>query len=269
MSKVVKGNYINVTGDNVSIENKSPQKSFLEDGPENALELAHAKLNYEIMRFQKEKEDFQRNTQQVIDNALSDANVIIQRAKEEANRMTETVTEQSINMRRTAQTEGYSVGYDDGYKDAQDKVFERAEELKIIINEINASKDELFKRYEKQILETILEISEKVILQSLAKDTKIISRLIKQAAKSFRNSDYVKITVSETDVSDEFVTDIDYLRTLVGNVQHIEIETLKDAQPGTVIIDNDSEITDASVSTQLKMITELARGKYRKDNKEE
>lgn len=39
---------------------------------------------------------------------------------------------------------------------------------------------------------------------------------------------------------------------------------LKDAPSGTVIIDNGSEITDAGIQTQLKMIEELGRGKYRR-----
>ena len=39
---------------------------------------------------------------------------------------------------------------------------------------------------------------------------------------------------------------------------------LRDAPSGTVIIDNGSEITDAGIMTQLKMIEELGKGKYRR-----
>ena len=44
----------------------------------------------------------------------------------------------------------------------------------------------------------------------------------------------------------------------------IRDRVLKDAPSGTVIIDNGSEITDAGIQTQLKMIEELGRGKYRR-----
>ena len=58
--------------------------------------------------------------------------------------------------------------------------------------------------------------------------------------------------------------DTDYFKKLFTNVKNVEVEVLKDAPGGTVIIDNGSEITDAGIQTQLKMIEELGRGKYRR-----
>ena len=74
----------------------------------------------------------------------------------------------------------------------------------------------------------------------------------------------VKLTLSKTDVSEEMAADTDYFKKLFTNVKNVEVEVLKDAPSGTVIIDNGSEITDAGIQTQLKMIEELGRGKYRR-----
>ena len=43
----------------------------------------------------------------------------------------------------------------------------------------------------------------------------------------------------------------------------MEVELLPEAEPGTVIVDNGSEIVDAGIMTQLRMIQELGDGKFR------
>ena len=109
-----------------------------------------------------------------------------------------------------------------------------------------------------------MEIVNRITLNSLGqKDKAVVKKTIKEAGKSFRGSEYVKLTLSKTDVSEEMAADTDYFKKLFTNVKNVEVEVLKDAPSGTVIIDNGSEITDAGIQTQLKMIEELGRGKYR------
>ena len=50
---------------------------------------------------------------------------------------------------------------------------------------------------------------------------------------------------------------------LVGVKASAEAEVLPEAEPGTVIVDNGSEIVDAGIQTQLRMIQELGSGKFR------
>lgn len=110
-----------------------------------------------------------------------------------------------------------------------------------------------------------MEIVNRITLNSLGqKDKAVVKKTIKEAGKSFRGSEYVKLTLSKTDVSEEMAADTDYFKKLFTNVKNVEVEVLKDAPSGTVIIDNGSEITDAGIQTQLKMIEELGRGKYRR-----
>ena len=47
------------------------------------------------------------------------------------------------------------------------------------------------------------------------------------------------------------------IRSIAGNIPNVEIEVLHDAEEGTVILDNDSEIIDASVPTQLEFLREI------------
>jgi DNA-binding NtrC family response regulator len=57
--------------------------------------------------------------------------------------------------------------------------------------------------------------------------------------------------------------DLEDLTRIFGENQHIEFEILKEAPKGTLILDNGSEITDAGIHTQLKMIENLGKGKFK------
>ena len=106
-------------------------------------------------------------------------------------------------------------------------------------------------------------IANKVTLDSMSvKDGTAAKKLIKKAAKEFRNSQLIRITLDKNGATEELAGDYEYLKELCGGA-NVEIELLADADPGTVIVDNGSEITDAGIQTQLKMIQELGSGKFR------
>ena len=161
--------------------------------------------------------------------------------------------------------DGFAKGHEDGYAAGLDKCRDMLAELKRLSEQMVSDKAELFDSYEVEIFDTVMEIVNRITLNSLGqKDKAVIKKTIKEAGKSFRGSEYVKLTLSKTDVSEEMAADTDYFKKLFNNVKNVEVEVLKDAPSGTVIIDNGSEITDAGIQTQLKMIEELGRGKYRR-----
>ena len=164
-----------------------------------------------------------------------------------------------------SKADGFAKGHEDGYAAGLDKCRDMLSELKKLSEQIVSDKAELFDSYEVEIFDTVMEIVNRITLNSLGqKDKAVVKKTIKEAGKRFRGSEYVKLTLSKTDVSEEMAADTDYFKKLFTNVKNVEVEVLKDAPSGTVIIDNGSEITDAGISTQLKMIEELGRGKYRR-----
>lgn len=164
-----------------------------------------------------------------------------------------------------SKADGFAKGHEDGYAAGLDKCRDMLAELKRLSEQMVSDKAELFDSYEVEIFDTVMEIVNRITLNSLGqKDKAVIKKTIKEAGKSFRGSEYVKLTLSKTDVSEEMAADTDYFKKLFNNVKNVEVEVLKDAPSGTVIIDNGSEITDAGIQTQLKMIEELGRGKYRR-----
>lgn len=178
--------------------------------------------------------------------------------------------------RRTTEDEAYKTGYERGYNLGNEKGYNEGynkglrkckdtlKELMTMLEQIPEVKEEMFKQYENDLFNAIFTISNKIIIDSLKqKDKNVIQKMLRQAAKSFRNSEYIKVSLSKLDVEEMGNADLDSLREIFRDGQHVEFEIVKDAPKGTLILDNGSEITDAGIATQLMMIEKLGKGKFR------
>lgn len=163
-----------------------------------------------------------------------------------------------------AKAEGFEQGQKDGREACLAAGRDILEEARSYAEKINSEKEQLFAGYEKEIYDTVMAIAKKVTLDSItSKDSAAVKRLIKKAAKEFRNSERIKITLSDNGANEELTADYEYLKELCGGIQYVDVELLPEAEPGTVIVDNGSEIVDAGIQTQLRMIQELGSGKFR------
>lgn len=201
---------------------------------------------------------------EVILEAKRRAEGIVQSAEQQASEIVSDAEQNRDDVFIKARAEGYEQGKKDGVAACLKAGQGILDEAKEYSERINEQKTELFERYEKEIYETVMEIANKVTLGSMSvKDGTAAKKLIKKAAKEFRNAQLIRITLDENGASTELSGDYEYLRELCPNAEHVEVELLKDAESGTVIVDNGEEITDAGIRTQLKMIKELGDGKFR------
>ncbi len=215
---------------------------------------------------------YEIEAEQLIENAKERAQQICDETRENAKKTVEQANEQAVRIKKDAADEGRQQGYDEGHKTGYDEGYvaalkkcrEALLELKSTNEQIVAEKERIFREYERQLFDTIFEIAQKVTINSLKqKDKTVISKMIKEAGKRYRGSKNVKISLSSLDISEEAQLDDEILAEVFRDGTNVEIEILKDAPEGTLIIDDGSEITDAGVPTQLKMIEQLGKGKYR------
>lgn len=268
MSGLLKGGRINVTG-KVDINNqvKMPEQQIVLPVNEQKDEVVSEKAT--PAQISRECEEIRKyyidEGEKALALARKAADSIIAKTQAEADKYTENAKLQAEQLFDKSKAEGFAAGSDEGYKKGLLKCKGMLLDLKNMLEKANAEKDELFAGYEVEIFDTVFQIANKITLDSLnQKDKAVIKKTIKEAAKGFRNSDYIKVTLSQSDVTEEMTTDADFFKDLMINITNVEVEYLKDAPSGTVILDNGSEITDASIGTQLKMIEELGAGKYRK-----
>lgn len=209
------------------------------------------------------RESYIEQGKEVILEAKRRADGIVRGAEQQANEMIRAAELSREDIRIKARAEGFEQGKKDGVAACMAAGQSVLDEAREYVQSINDSKAALFEKYEADIFETVMEIANKVTLNSMAvKDGTAAKKLIKKAAKDFRNSELIRITLDENGATTELVGDYEALRELCGGTANVEVELLADAQPGTVIVDNGEEITDAGIQTQLKMIRELGSGKF-------
>lgn len=209
------------------------------------------------------REQYIEQGKEVILEAKRRAEGIVRNAQQEADEIINDAEQNRDDVFIKARAEGFEQGKRDGVAACMAAGQGVLDEAREYSERINEGKVRLFERYEDEIFETVMAIANKVTLNSMSfKDGTAAKKLIKKAAKDFRNSQMIRITLDENGATTELAGDYEYLKELCGGVEHVEVELLADADPGTVIVDNGEEITDAGVQTQLKMIRELGSGKY-------
>lgn len=210
------------------------------------------------------KEQYIEQGKEVIIEAKRRAENLVQNAQNQATEIVRNAEANREGMFIKARAEGFEQGKKDGVAALLAQGQDVLDEARTFAERINSEKAELFAGYEKEIYETAMEIANKVTLDSMSvKDGTATKKLIKKAAKEFRNAQLIRITLDENGASTELSGDYEYLRELCGGIPHVEVELIADAAPGTVIVDNGEEIIDAGINTQLKMIRELGDGKFK------
>ncbi|MDE6732900.1 MAG: hypothetical protein K2J77_08500 [Oscillospiraceae bacterium] len=242
---------------------KGPSKEELLKKREDAIAMREAELEQLKGELAALKEQYIEQGKQVIVEAKRRADGIVEDAETQASEIRADAEQNREGVFIKARAEGYEQGKKDGVAMCLREGQGILDEARDFVESINEEKAELFVRYENEIYETVMEIANKVTLNSMSvKDGTAAKKLIKQAAKDFRNSKLIRITLDENGATTEFAGDYEFLKELCGS-EKVEVELIADAQPGTVIVENGEEITDAGIMTQLKMIKELGDGKFR------
>lgn len=245
---------------------QEPQKSREEllDERERALErreAAAAALEQELARL---REQYIEQGKQVIIEAKRRAEGITAAAQQNAAQITADAEQNRDSVFIKARAEGYEKGRAEGVDVCRREGQDILDEAKRLTEQIVEEKADLFAQYEKEIFDTVMAIANKVTLDSMSvKDGTAAKKLIKKAAKEFSGAQNIRITLDRNGATEELAGDHEFLKELCGGAEHIEVELLPDAEPGTVIVDNGSEITDAGINTQLRMIQELGSGRFR------
>lgn len=268
-------------GDAVADEGYTTPEEHKEDNetaevtPRFSIEEMLVERETELIMRERELEQMREELTQLREQYIEQGKGVIIEAKRRAEGIMRNAQVQSDEIIRSAELQRDDVfikaraeGFEQGKKDGVAAVVADGQE---ILNEarefserINAQKVELFERYEKEIFDTVMDIANKVTMNSMAvKDGTAAKKLIKKAAKEFRNSQTIRITLDENGASLDIAGDYEFLNEVGAGIAHVEVELLPDAEFGTVIVDNGEEITDAGIQTQLEMIRELGKGKFR------
>jgi len=253
LHRVVKSSQgINVSGV-VSIDNtvivRQKTAQFDDDGELSEVDLKERFNALEQNLEQNYREKLARveyEKQEILDNAAVHAQAMLSQANNDAERI-----------KQDAKNSGFAQGFQEGKRIAQEELSSQLNAVKQILDQLNSEREAIYIDNENDLIDTAYEMTRKITLSEIKTDKDVIFNIVKQACKNFRNSDYVKISLAKCDIDETVVTDQEFIKKIAGNIPDVEIEILPDAQSGTVILDDNEEIVDASVPTQLDFLKEV------------
>lgn len=249
MSKIIKSDYVIIQ------EPKSIYKSL--ESPKST-------------EYKKEQIDIGNSLTAVLDSKSQN---IIADAIKESKEIIETANNYKINMLASVDKEieehrkrGYEIGYTQAYEKgkslgyeegkiiAQKEIHEKSEgliaELCKQIYMVEDSKDEIIRRYEKDLVKLATEMAEKIIRVKISQNDEIIKDILNNAIKDYRNVEWLKIYLSKNDYV-TVSTDKNIMERLSQISEHVALEAIADGEDGELIIESPENLIDLGVDTQL------------------
>jgi flagellar assembly protein FliH len=203
------------------------------------------------------REQIERERAEIIEIAEKTAEGIREDSRLTAETAMEKAQHDAEQIRIQANDDGYREGYAAAKEEAFAKYNSAIEEVYNLLDEIKQKKDQYFRENEFELVSLIYTVCEKVIHAELTQTPAAVRSIVADAAKAYRNSVSVKISLPDNEQSRLIQADGTFLKKILPGVQYIDIEILDEAPDGTIILDDSKDVTDASIPTQLQFLKEI------------
>lgn len=197
----------------------------------------------------------------------------IQELEERAQSILRQTEEKAKELRHEAGQRGYEEGYAKGFSAGSDEGFETAlqdgvrnirqenqevlDELKRMIERVDAKKQEILKKYQEDLKDIAIAVAEKVVHISLKSSGDVIKRMILAAMEGMQKTEWAKIYIAKTDSQVLLQGETNLINEISHISEHIKIIVMEEEASGTCIIEMPDKILDASANTQLANIREI------------
>lgn len=231
--------------------------------PNLILSLAKEEINEIPVDDTEEEEaevDLKKEQENILNQALNQAQEILSKAREEANKI-----------KQEAFEKGYIEGTEKGCIDGREKAYEEykqqmkqslenfLDDVENSAKDIQHAKERVLEQHLDDLKNISLAIGEKIVQTSLKSSSDIVKNMILSATGKLKKSAWAKIYVSIQDENGarDIQGDADFLSELSRIADNVKITVMEDSPNGTCIIELPQEVIDISVSTQMDNITEI------------
>ena len=221
MSRILKASYVTIDNKNgIPINNK------MEIYNEEYLNIEEKILEEEIF----DTEAFEEAKQDILETARKQAESIIENAKNEAQKIIENSYAEIEENANKIYLENQEIGYNDGYlKGENDAQALKDEAQQLILNAQN-EREILEKEIEPNLINLVIDISQKILTKAFEINPEIISLLIKKGLENVKDISNIKIYVSENQY--EYLInnkdDIIGVDTIKNNIEILKKASLED-----------------------------------------
>lgn len=205
--------------------------------------------------------------------------IILKEAREEAikivNSAKRSAQEEITEYKKRGYEEGFDAGkeigknkgYDEGYEAGKINASEeikiqneaKLNELTQMLEIVEKEKEEIISKYENGLCTLAIEIAEKIIRQKIDSSSNVISGIIKNVIKDYRNAEWIKVYISSDVIYVQ--ADKELINELYKISNDVKFEVSEELEEGSAIVETPESVVDASINTQLKNLKELVLSK--------
>ena len=164
-------------------------------------------------------------------------------------------------IRVEVEKKGYEEGFLKGSNDGQGKAYQEYKksaqlllgEMKSVLDDLDRKKAEIFKNYDKFLVELVFNISRMICLKEMETDPKFIFRLIEALVEKLDLRENIKIKINEK--FQKSISSIEEsLESVFGKLKNLSIECSKEVLTQGCLLESDWTTFDARIETELRNI---------------
>ncbi len=151
--------------------------------------------------------------------------------------------------------EAYKIGFDKGLKDAQEKNKKEIGNvlcmLKNVYTDLGNKEEKILQNMEPQILEMIMQISQKIIQQELSVNKEVLINILRSLLKKIKDKTEITVKICSEDY--KYLSGFkDVLISENPDLKKINFESASEIKRGDFIIETKTELIDASIEKQIE-----------------
>ena len=205
----------------------------------------------------KEISDAQLIADSIIAEAKKQAAALVSQAKTQAEQTMSQALSSAEASKDEITAESRRQGFEEGYADGKEKILTEMEDL--IYNLDNFAKcrfemkNRIIKSLHTDILELVLNISEKICKVKITQDKEILEKVIENAISMLKEKESVTIIVNP-EMANKIYEISDDIKDKIHNLEHIKIIEDSSVSPDGTIVESVGSRIDARVSAQIEQI---------------
>ena len=162
------------------------------------------------------RNEIEQERTRIIDAARAAAKGMTDDAKAATAAVLERANKECAILKEKAKAEGFKEGFDEGKRQSIEKCTKYVDASAQLLADINSHKEAYYLSNEGELRDTMFLMVEKIVKAELETAPEVIERIIADAAKGFRNSDYIKISLADGEVSRKLKTDEKLIKVFKG-----------------------------------------------------
>ncbi|MFN3996078.1 MAG: FliH/SctL family protein, partial [bacterium] len=207
-----------------------------------------------IKEYQEKEKELQELKEKIIQEAKVEGEKIAQQIISESQSKAQEILEKAFQ-------EGFQQGLSKAYQQVQQEYQQKIKELQEEINKVINIRTNLFKEMEKEFIEFVFLVAEKVINKKIQEEPNIVISYLKELLTKVERSKNLTIWVNPNEL-EEVRGHKQQLTYMLEDVENLNIIPDERIEVGGCIIETNFGKIDSRISTKLEVLKEIVlRGK--------